>query len=45
LDVKFVVNIVVVGDVRWDDAELAVAGVGRLDDSLLRSELVVASHV
>jgi hypothetical protein len=42
-----VVNIVVVGqgDVRWDDAELAVAGVGRPDDSLLRPELVVASHV
>ena len=42
---KFVVNIVVVGDVRWDDAELAVACIGRSDDSVSSSELVVASHV
>jgi hypothetical protein len=33
------------GIARWDDLELAVAGVGRSDDSVSRSELVVAFHV
>jgi hypothetical protein len=41
------VSIVVVGKglVRWDDVELVVACVGRSDDSVSRSELVVAFHV
>jgi hypothetical protein len=41
------VSIVVVGKgvVRWDDVELAVACIGRSDDSVSSSELVVPSHV